>query len=160
MPALGVESRLEEVEVVHAGDLDRVLEGEKDALAGAFLGRQRQQVAPVEAHLTRSHLIALAAREHVRERALAGAVRSHDGVDLTRGEVEVDPLEDLLAVHAGPQIANRQHAIHPTLPSRLRPSNFCASTANSMGNSFSTSRQKPFTIIDTASSVDRPRWRQ
>ena len=49
---------------------------------------------------------------------------------------------------------------HPTLPSRLTASSFCASTANSIGNSFSTSLQKPLTISDNASSSDRPRWRQ
>ena len=47
--------------------------------------------------------------------------------------------------------------ILPMLPSRLTPSSFCASTANSIGNSLNTSLQKPLTIIDTASSADRPR---
>ena len=41
---------------------------------------------------------------------------------------------------------------HPTLPSRLIPSSFCASTANSIGSCFSTSRAKPLTISATASS--------
>src|SRR5438067_6170572 len=39
---------------------------------------------------------------------------------------------------------------HPTLPSRLIPSNFCASTANSIGSCLSTSRAKPLTISATA----------
>ena len=49
---------------------------------------------------------------------------------------------------------------HPTLPSRLIDSNFCASTANSIGSLFSTSRAYPLTIRPTASSVDSPRWLQ
>ena len=45
---------------------------------------------------------------------------------------------------------------HPTLPSRLTASSFCASTANSIGSSFSTSLQKPLTISDSASSSLEP----
>src|SRR4051812_24212805 len=46
---------------------------------------------------------------------------------------------------------------HPTLPSRLIPRSFCASTANSIGNCFSTSRAKPLTISATALSASSPR---
>jgi hypothetical protein len=49
---------------------------------------------------------------------------------------------------------------YPTLPSRLTPSSFCASTANSIGRFKNTCLQKPFTIMLTASSVDRPRCLQ
>lgn len=49
---------------------------------------------------------------------------------------------------------------HPTAPSRLTSSSFLASTANSIGNSRKTCRQKPSTIIDTASSSPMPRDRQ
>src|SRR5690606_21266326 len=46
---------------------------------------------------------------------------------------------------------------HPTLPSRLIPSSFCASTANSIGSCCSTSLAKPLTISATASSWPSPR---
>jgi len=49
---------------------------------------------------------------------------------------------------------------YPTLPSRLTLSNFCASTANSIGSSRKTRLQKPFTIIETASSAFSPRCRR
>jgi hypothetical protein len=55
-----------------------------------------------------------------------------------------------------PSVANS----YPTLPSRLTSSSFCASTANSIGSSLNTLRQKPLTIIDTASSVEMPRCLQ
>ena len=44
MLAHRVERGLEEVDVVHARDLDRILEREEHALARALLGRQREQV--------------------------------------------------------------------------------------------------------------------
>jgi hypothetical protein len=50
--------------------------------------------------------------------------------------------------------------VYPTLPSKLTPNSFCASTANSIGNSRNTSLQNPFTIILTASCVEIPRWLQ
>src|SRR5271163_3148086 len=49
---------------------------------------------------------------------------------------------------------------HPTLPSRLMAISFCASTANSIGSCWSTSRTKPLTISAVASSPDSPRCRQ
>ena len=49
---------------------------------------------------------------------------------------------------------------HPTLPSRLTPNSFCASTANSIGSSRNTSLQKPLTLMPTASSVLKPRCRR
>ncbi len=54
-----------------------------------------------------------------------------------------------------------KHRLYPTLPSRLISSNFCASTANSMGGSLlTTSFTYPFTIRLTASSSPSPRWLQ
>jgi hypothetical protein len=47
--------------------------------------------------------------------------------------------------------------VHPTLFSKLTSNNFCASTANSKGNSRNTCLQKPFTIIAIAFSGLIPR---
>jgi hypothetical protein len=46
---------------------------------------------------------------------------------------------------------------YPTDPSRLISSNFCASTANSIGSLLSTSLLNPFTIRAMAFSVSMPR---
>ena len=48
-PCAGVQRRLQQVDVVDARDLDRILEAEEEPGARALLGRQRQQVAAVEA---------------------------------------------------------------------------------------------------------------
>jgi hypothetical protein len=45
-----VQRGLQEVGVVHAGDLDRVLEGEEQAGARALFGGQREQVGAVVVH--------------------------------------------------------------------------------------------------------------
>jgi hypothetical protein len=63
-----------------------------------------------------------------------------------------------MARQAGYDLSRRW--TQPTLPSRLMPTSFCASTANSIGSCCNTSRQKPLTIIETASSFARPRCRQ
>ena len=56
--------------------------------------------------------------------------------------------------------ATRSYSSYPTLPSRLTPRSFWASTANSIGSSRNTCLQKPLTIIFTASSGEMPRCRQ
>src|SRR5688572_4722327 len=55
-------------------------------------------------------------------------------------------------VELGGRRDEKQQRYHPTLPSKLIPSSFCASTANSIGNCFRTSRAKPLTISATAAS--------
>jgi hypothetical protein len=49
---------------------------------------------------------------------------------------------------------------YPTEPSNEISNNFCASTANSIGNLFKTSLLKPFTINAIAFSVGIPLWLQ
>ena len=46
----GVERGLQEVGVVHAGDLDRILERQEQALAGALLGVHVEQVVALVEH--------------------------------------------------------------------------------------------------------------
>ena len=109
--ALGVERRLEEVGVVHAGDLDRVLEGHEHAFAGALVGIHLQQVLAVVDHLAAGHLVLGMAGQRARQRALAGAVRPHDGVHFALADLKVDPLEDLLAFGPNLQILDFEHLV-------------------------------------------------
>ena len=57
-------------------------------------GASASRSLPVEADLPVRHLVAGPAGEHVRERALARAVRAHDGVHLAGAHDEVEPLQD------------------------------------------------------------------
>src|ERR1035438_2208904 len=156
-PAQRVERRAQEVQVAHPGDLHRVLEGQEHTGRGPVLGRQGEQVPALEEDLA-GDVVGLMAGHHVGEGALARAVRAHDGVYLARCDFEVDPPEDLVVADLGVEVLDLQH--HPTLPSRLTLRSLWASTANSMGSSLKTSRQKPFTIMEAASSSEIPRWRQ
>ena len=58
--------------------------------ARPLLRRHREQVPAVEEHLALGHLVALAAGQHVGERALARAVRPHDRMHLAGADLEVD----------------------------------------------------------------------
>src|SRR4029079_5523990 len=95
--ARSIDRGAQEVEVADARDLDRVLEREEEALARALLGLEREQVQAVVRDRAASDIVAGTAREHVRERRLAGTVRSHDRVHLARVDREVESLENLLA---------------------------------------------------------------
>ena len=98
MLALRVQRGLQKVRVVHAGDLDRVLERHEHAFARAFVRIHREQVLAVVEHFAARHLIFRVPRERAGQRALAGAVGPHDRVDLALADREVDALEDLLVV--------------------------------------------------------------
>ena len=162
-----VERGLQEDHVVDARQFHRVLQRQKQATAGTLLRRQRQQVLALEADRAATDLVAFASGEDMRQGAFTRAVRAHDGVHLAGIDPEVESVEDRLVVHACLQFFYVQHCDcsvclchQPTAPSRVTLSSFCASTANSIGSSLKTSLQKPLTISETASSSERPRWRQ
>src|SRR6202022_4263793 len=132
-------------------------EGHEDAGQGALLGSDREQVLSLVEDLAFAYLEGLAPGEDLGEGALARPVGAHDGVHLARLDLEIEAAEDLLVRDLGVQVLDAQQGCHPTLPSRLTLRSFCASTANSIGSSLKTSRQKPLTIIETASSSEMPR---
>ena len=146
----------QEVGVGDAADGDRVLKRQEDPLPGPGLRGHGQEVLPLVQHGARGHGVGGVSREHLSERALARAVGAHDRVHFADVHREVHAAQDLAALHRRVQVLDLQQH-QPTLPSRLMPSNRCASTANSIGNSLKTSLQNPLTIMDTASSADRPR---
>src|SRR5437764_9931303 len=160
MAALRVQGSAQEIHVVYTRDFDRVLEREKYAFTRPLVGRHREEIAAAIGDTALGHFVAVAAREHRGKRRLPGAVRPHDRVHLAVADRQIDPFQDLAAVRElRMQIFDFEHH-QPTLPSRLTANSFCASTANSIGSSFNTSLQKPLTISDSASSSERPRWRQ
>ena len=66
------------------------------------------------------------------------------------------PFETSLFQHVT-KITQLFRHLYPTLPSKLTPNSFCASTANSIGSSLNTSLQNPLTIMLIASSRLSPR---
>ena len=115
VPADGVDSRLEEVRVAHSWDLDGVLEGQEDALAGPFLRGHVQQVLAQVENLSLSRLVGFPAGKHLGQGALAGAVGTHDGVDLAGVDRQIDAAQDLLAIDARVQVPDFQHCFVPSL---------------------------------------------
>ena len=76
----------------------RVLEREKEALLGPLVGFHLDEVLAVEEDLALGDLVGRMAHERVGERALAGAVRSHDCVHLARVDRQVDTADDFRPV--------------------------------------------------------------
>src|SRR5690606_19254607 len=155
--AHGVDRRAQEVHVADAGDLDGMLEGEEETAGGALFRCEREQVGAVELDGA-GDVVAVATGENVGERRLAGAVGAHHGVHLAGGDVEVEAVEDDRASGGRVEVGDVEH--HPTAPSSVTRISAWASMAYSIGSSSNTSRQKPLTIMDVASSSVRPRWRQ
>src|SRR4051812_46965505 len=78
----------EVVEHRHALEERDVLEGARDAEAGARGGSQPGDVPPLEAHLPLRRPVDAA--DAIDEARLAGAVRTDDGDELSRADVEAD----------------------------------------------------------------------
>src|SRR5205085_5338279 len=91
-------------------------------------------------------------REHLRERALAGAVRAHDRVDLARVDGEVEALENFFIAYGGVEIFDFEHSCHPTAAQRRRDllSLAVASQARIAGTSYFHSNYTTITIDPSA----------
>src|SRR5712692_1010082 len=113
--ALRVERGAQDGHGGNAGNFERILEGEKEPLGGALVGRKRKNVLAVEQHLALGHDVVGLAGEHVRERRLARSVRAHDGMHATLTDLQVETVEDVLAVDLDVQILHFQQ-MHSILP--------------------------------------------
>src|SRR6056297_686883 len=99
----------------HAGHLGGILHHQMQAGRGAFPRRHGQDVDTVEGDRAPEHVVAGLAHHHAGQRALAGAVGAHHGMDLARRHREVDALQDLLVADGGAQAADleRAHEVSP-----------------------------------------------
>ena len=95
-----------------AGHLGRVLHDEVQAGGGTLPRRHGEHVDAVERDRALEHLVARLAHDDRRQRALAGAVGAHHGVDLAARHGQIDAAEDLLAADGGAQRADLQGGGH------------------------------------------------
>ena len=95
------------------GNLDRILEGEKDSGLGPLLRLHVEEILALVEHRAVRHRVGRVAGEHLCQRALAGAVWTHDGMNLTGVDGEIDALEDFLVSGAGPEAFDFQHSRTP-----------------------------------------------
>ncbi len=102
----------EEVGDAYSGNRHRILEGEKQPQPGALAGVEFPQIATVDADRALRDLILGMTDQSVSERALAGSVRPHQGVNLSLSDLEVDSFEDLGLADGYVQVINLQQAWH------------------------------------------------
>ena len=94
-----VESRLgrglrHELAELDPGDLDGVLKALHQAESGPLVDIEVEQLGARQRRISHD-LVAVASAEDVAQGRFAGAIGTHQGMDLTEGKVELDPLEDL-----------------------------------------------------------------
>ena len=100
-----------------------MLHGQEQSGPGPLPGGEGQQVDAVEGHRTAQDLVAGATHQHVGQRALARAVRSHDGVDLATADGQGQALQDLAPGDAGAEVLDDQLArAHGTTTETSSPS--------------------------------------
>ena len=100
----GFEGGAEEVGIGDAGNLVGVLEGEEEAGAGAGVDGHVEDVLAVEGDGACGDFVFFVAGEDFGKGAFAGAVGSHDGVDFTGVDGEVEAVEDLTVRDLGGEI--------------------------------------------------------
>src|SRR6185503_4334435 len=83
--------------------------GEEDPLAGALLGVHLEQVLALVNDFSGGDLVAFASGKNRGQRAFAGTVRAHDGVDFARAEGPVDAVDAFLVLHAGVEVLDGEN---------------------------------------------------
>ena len=102
----GLQGRADEVGDGDAGDLHRVLKRKEESESGADIGFQPEDALSVEQDVPARHRVIGMTGHDLGQGALAGAVLAHDGVNLTLGNVEGEPLENRLVADGGMQVAD------------------------------------------------------
>src|SRR5690606_26049504 len=99
----------EELRGAHTGDLNRILKGKEQSCDGALIRPHLEKVFTEKSHRPISHLVLLPTGKHLSERAFAGAVWAHDGVNLTGVDGEIEATKDFLAIDAGMKVLDFEH---------------------------------------------------
>ena len=102
--AVRVDRGAQEVDDGDAGDRGWVLEGHEQAGAGTLVRVCLGHVLAQEEDLAVGDLVARVAHDRVRQRGLARSVGSHQGMDLTARDRQVDTAQDLLALDVHMQV--------------------------------------------------------
>ncbi len=97
--------------VRHAGNFDRVLEGEEETGCGALFRLKLENILAVKQDFALGYLIFLTTGEDIGEGALAGTVWPHDGVNFALANLEVQTFQDRLAINFSMQVFNLDHRI-------------------------------------------------
>jgi hypothetical protein len=114
---VGVHDHAQVLRDGHPRDRDGVLEGHEEAHAGPLVGVGLGDVLPLEDDLALGHLQVGLAHDDVGQRRLAGAVGTHEGVDLALAGRQVEPSEDVLVGGPDVEVADLEisHALSVSL---------------------------------------------
>ena len=77
--------------------------------ASPFFGLELEEVLTLVDHLAVGDLVGLVTREHLSERALSRAVWTHDRVNFTGLDLEIDALEDRRAFDGCVEVLDFEH---------------------------------------------------
>src|SRR5438552_14356116 len=99
-----VQSAAQEVRYRHARNRHRVLERHEQTHSRALVGLELEHTLSLEKDLSRRDFVARVTHQGIGERALSRADGAHQGMDLALPDLEVQALENLLALHREPQV--------------------------------------------------------
>ena len=152
--AAGIGGHPQEFQVAHPWNLHWILKSKEKTGPGPFLRGETGQILALEQNAAGGHGVIRMAGDNLGKGALATAIATHQGMDLTCMHREVYTAENLLICHGYPQVGDlkqgrgSRHGIlkwvrgiglkkwigQPTDPSSFNASNLSASAANSSGN--------------------------
>ena len=93
-------------DVLYAGNFDGILKREKHAFLSAFFGRHIEQIFAFINHFALRDFVFFTARQHLRQRAFAGAVEAHNRVRFSGINRQIDAAQNLCLFDSRVQITN------------------------------------------------------
>ena len=95
----------------HAGNLQRVLEGQEDALFRPLIHRKRCDILAVKQDGAGGDAVRRIAGDGIAQRGFAGAVGPHEHMGLVMPHGQVHAVKDFLFLHPDMQVLNFQKCL-------------------------------------------------
>ncbi len=102
----------EKIGDLHAGNGDRILEGQEDASTGSLVGIHFEQIVAIDCCLSAGDPVQRVPGQGVRQGAFARTVGAHQRVDLAGRDFQCHALQDRSLTDGDVQIGDREHAGH------------------------------------------------
>ena len=110
MLAFRIQRGLQQIGIVDAGNFDRVLKAQKNALPGTIFRLECEQILPRIGDTATGYAVLIVAGNYLGKGTLAGTVRSHDGVDFTGRDRQRQAAQNFGFANRGAEIFDLQHA--------------------------------------------------
>ena len=93
--------RLQKIHRTHSRNFYRILKTKENSFPGPVFCRHLQQIFTIEFHFSLGNLKTFTTGKHSRKRTLSGTVRSHDCMNFSGFDFQINAFQYFFAIYRG-----------------------------------------------------------